>query len=88
MSITAPLLARVVDKVVDRGAAAHAGKVLATLKQLFKFAQARGYIDISPATPLSPVDLGVVSNPPRLTGACVPVDVTDLVLNRPQLKRR
>ena len=62
VSITAPLLARVVDKVVDRGAAAHAGKVLATLKQVFKFAQARGYIDISPATPLSPLDLGVKSN--------------------------
>ena len=62
MSITTPSLTRVVDKVVDRGAAAHAGKVLATLKQLFRYAQARGYIDISPAYPMSPGDLGVVSN--------------------------
>jgi integrase len=62
VSITTPTLTRVVDKVVDRGAKAHAGKVLATLKQLFKYAQVRGYTDISPAYPLNPGDLGVVTN--------------------------
>ena len=61
-SITTPSLTRVVDTVVDRGAKAHAGKVLATIKQLFKFAQVRGYIDSSPAYPLNPGDLGVVTN--------------------------
>ena len=48
--------------MVDRGAKALAGKVLATIKQLFKFAQVRGYIDSSPAYPLNPGDLGVVNN--------------------------
>jgi integrase len=62
VSITTPTLTRVIDKVVDRGAKSHAGKVLATLKQLFKYAQVRGYTDISPAYPLNPGDLGVVTN--------------------------
>jgi integrase len=40
----------------------HAGKVLAILKQLFRFAVGRGYIDQSPAYALDPKDLGVESN--------------------------
>ena len=46
--------------VVERGAVAHAGKVTAILKQLFKFAEGRGYIDRSPAYSLDKKDLGVV----------------------------
>lgn len=54
--------AAVVERVVDRGATVHAGKVLVLLKQLLRFAQARGYTDRNPADPLDPKDLGVVSN--------------------------
>jgi integrase len=61
-SITTPTLARAIDKVVDRGATVHANKVLGTLKQVFNFAQARGFVDRSPAHPLKGQDLGVVSN--------------------------
>ena len=61
-SITPPTLARVVDKVVDRGAAVHANKVLATLKQIFNYAQARGFVDRSPAHPLKAQDLGIVNS--------------------------
>jgi integrase len=49
-----------VQVVVKRGAIAHAGKVTAILKQLFKFAEGRGYIDRSPAYALDKKDLGVV----------------------------
>ena len=49
-----------VQVVVKRGAVAHAGKVTAILKQMFKFAEGRGYIDRSPAYALDKKDLGVV----------------------------
>ncbi len=49
-----------VKHVVDRGAVAHAGKVTAILKQLFKFAEGRGYIDRSPAYSLDKKDLGII----------------------------
>jgi len=61
-TLTAPAVAAVVESVVDRGATTHAGKVLAVLKQLFKFAESRGYIDRSPAYALDRKDLGVVDN--------------------------
>ena len=61
-TLTAPTVAGVVESVVDRGAATHAGKVLTILKQLFKFAESRGYIDRSPAYALDRKDLGVVDN--------------------------
>jgi integrase len=61
-TLTAPTVAALVESVVDRGAAAHAGKVLAVTKQLFKFAESRGYIDRSPAYALDRKDLGVVDN--------------------------
>lgn len=51
-----------VQVVVKRGAIAHAGKVTSILKQLFKFAEGRGYIDRSPAYALDKKDLGVVLN--------------------------
>nr|HIL75273.1 site-specific integrase [Rhodospirillales bacterium] len=50
-----------VQVVVNRGATTHAGKVTAILKQLFKFAEGRGYIERSPAYALDKKDLGVVS---------------------------
>ena len=61
-TLTAPTVAAVVESVVDRGATTHAGKVLTILKQLFKFAESRGYIDRSPAYALDRKDLGVVDN--------------------------
>jgi integrase len=54
--------AGVVERVVDRGATVHAGKVLGTLKQFLRFAQARGYTDKNPAAPLDPKDLGIEVN--------------------------
>jgi len=49
-----------VETVVDRGAASHAGKVLSLAKQMFRFAEGRGYIDRSRAYALDRKDLGVV----------------------------
>ncbi|MBT7435373.1 MAG: tyrosine-type recombinase/integrase [Gammaproteobacteria bacterium] len=51
-----------VQVVVKRGAVTHAGKVTAILKQLFKFAEGRGYIERSPAYALDKKDLGVVTS--------------------------
>ncbi|WP_242352400.1 site-specific integrase [Anaeromyxobacter sp. SG64] len=51
-----------IERVVDRGAPVHAGKVLALLKQLLRFAEARGYRVGNPAGPLDPKDLGVENN--------------------------
>ncbi len=51
-----------VNAVIERGAKTHAGKVLAILKQLFKFAEGNGYIDRSPAYALDKKNLGVVDN--------------------------
>ena len=48
--------------MVDRGASTHAGKVLQILKQMFRFAEGRGYIDHSPAYALDKKDLGCVDN--------------------------
>lgn len=61
-TISAVAIANCVQLVVNRGAAVHANKVLAILKQLFKFAEARGYIERSPAYSLDKKDLGVVTN--------------------------
>jgi integrase len=52
----------VVRRTVTRGAVAHAGKVLSTLKQFFNWAQANGYTDRTPAFPLRGRHLGVVEN--------------------------
>jgi len=61
-TLTAPTVVHVVEAVVDRGAETHAGKVLATLKQMFRFAEGRGTIHHSPAYALDRKDLGVVAN--------------------------
>lgn len=53
-------LTKCIDIVVERGAIAHAGKVTAILKQLFKFAEGKGFIDRSPAYSLDKKDLGIV----------------------------
>jgi integrase len=52
----------VVKKTVARGAPVHAGKVLATLKQLFGWAQSNGFTDRNPAAPLRGRHLGVEVN--------------------------
>ncbi|MEW7986518.1 MAG: tyrosine-type recombinase/integrase [Candidatus Thiodiazotropha endolucinida] len=57
--ITTPVIASAVEKVVNRGAAAHAGKVLAILKQMFRYAEGRGFMDRNPAYSLDRKDLGV-----------------------------
>ncbi|MEJ1341052.1 MAG: tyrosine-type recombinase/integrase [Candidatus Sedimenticola sp. (ex Thyasira tokunagai)] len=61
-SVTAPAVASMVDKVVERGAATHAGRVLGIAKQMFRFAVSRGYIGISPAETIKSMDLGIESN--------------------------
>lgn len=61
-TLTAPTVASMVESVVDRGAKTHAGKVLSVAKQMFRFAEGRGYIDRSPAYALDRKDLGVVDN--------------------------
>ncbi|NOQ14243.1 MAG: tyrosine-type recombinase/integrase [Methyloprofundus sp.] len=59
-TISTVALTKCIDIVVERGAVAHAGKVTAYLKQIFKFAEGKGYIDRSPAYSLDKKDLGVV----------------------------
>lgn len=61
-TISTVTLTKCIDIVVDRGAVSHAGKVTAILKQLFKFAEGKGYIDRSPAYSLDKKDLGIISN--------------------------
>jgi integrase len=52
----------VIKRVVARGAPVHAGKVLATLKQLFNWAQANGFTDRNPSAPLRGRHIGVEVN--------------------------
>ena len=59
-SLTTPTVASMVEGVVNRGARTHAGSVLSITKQMFRFAEARGYIERSPAYALDRKDLGVV----------------------------
>ena len=61
-SLTAPIVAEMIEGVVNRGAQTHAGSVLSITKQMFKFAESRGYIERSPAYSLDRKDLGVVDN--------------------------
>lgn len=60
--VSTPEVAAIVEAVVDRGAASHAGKVLAILKQMFKYAEGQGHISHSPAYALERDNLGVVAN--------------------------
>jgi integrase len=59
-NLATPAVSPVIDMMVERGAATHAGKALATMKQMFRFAEARGYVERSPAASLDPTDLGVI----------------------------
>ena len=59
-TISTVALTKCIDIVVERGATSHAGKVTAILKQLFKFAEGKGFIDRSPAYSLDKKDLGIV----------------------------
>jgi integrase len=61
-TLSAPVIATMIEQVVDRGARTHAGKVLAIAKQMFRFAEARGWIDRSPAYALDKKDLSIVDN--------------------------
>ncbi len=61
-AVTTIAVSKVVSIVVNRGATGHAGKVLSTLKQLFKFAESRGFIEHSPAYSLEPKGLGITTN--------------------------
>jgi integrase len=51
-----------IEQVVDRGAHMHAGKVLGIVKQMFRFAEGRRWIDRSPAYALDKKDLSIVDN--------------------------
>jgi len=59
-TISTVALTKCIDIVVERGATSHAGKVTAILKQLFKFAEGKSFIDRSPAYSLDKKDLGIV----------------------------
>ena len=61
-TLSAPVIAAMIEQVVDRGARTHAGKVLAIVKQMFRFAEARGWIDRNPAYALDKKDLSIVDN--------------------------
>ncbi|MEW8439912.1 MAG: tyrosine-type recombinase/integrase [Candidatus Thiodiazotropha taylori] len=61
-TLKTPTVRAAVEAVVDRGATTHAGKVLAILKQLFRFGVSRGDMDHNPAEALDPMGLGVESN--------------------------
>ena len=61
-AVTTIAASKVVSIVVNRGATGHAGKVLSTMKQMFKFAESRGFIDHSPAYSLEPKGLGITTN--------------------------
>jgi len=60
-SVTTRDVRQLVEAVVERGAATQAGRVLAHVKQLFRFAQGRDDIQSNPADPLDPEALGVVN---------------------------
>jgi hypothetical protein len=61
-TLSAPVIAAMIEQVVDRGARTHAGKVLAIVKQMFRFAEARGWLDRNPAYALDKKDLSIVEN--------------------------
>ena len=61
-TLSAPVIATMIEQVVDRGARTHAGKVLAIVKQMFRFAEARGWIDRNPAYALDKKDLSIIDN--------------------------
>jgi integrase len=60
-SVTSREVRELVERVVERGASTHAGRVMAHVKQLFKFAQGRDDVQANPAAPLTPEALGVVN---------------------------
>lgn len=57
--IKTPHLTKIVEGVVTRGAAVHAGKVLAVIKQVFRYAHGMGYIAHNPAASMDSKNLGV-----------------------------
>lgn len=61
-SVTSRDVRQVVESVVARGATTQAGKVLAIIKQLFRFAQGRDEMAANPAAALDAGALGVVRN--------------------------
>ncbi len=60
--ITPAIIQGVVESVVARGAPVHAGKVLAILKQLFRFGVSNGTLEYNPAGDLDALALGVENN--------------------------
>ena len=61
-AITPAIIRGVVEAVVARGAPTHAGKVLAILKQLFRFGVSNGTLEYNPASELDALALGVENN--------------------------
>jgi len=61
-TLSVPVIATMIEQVVDRGVRTCAGKVLAIRKQLFSFSEARGWIDLNPAYALDKKDLSIVDN--------------------------
>lgn len=61
-SITAPEIAAVVKEVAERGSRTQAGRTLAYVKGIFRYARGHGLVDTNPADALDPEALGVVEN--------------------------
>jgi len=61
-AVNTPTVRNVVKIVVDREKTTHAGKVLAILKQMFRFAVSNAFMANNPAESLEPDALGVVNN--------------------------
>lgn len=60
-SLVAPKVARPVESAINAGAKVYAAKVLAVVKQMFRFAEARGFIVRSPAQALKVDDFDIES---------------------------
>ncbi|MEW8318764.1 MAG: site-specific integrase [Candidatus Thiodiazotropha sp.] len=61
-ALSAPIVGIPVKNAVKRGAKVHAVKVAAILKQMFKFAEGRGFVERSPAYALDPKNYGAVTD--------------------------
>lgn len=61
-TVNTMVIRNTVNRVIDRGAKSHAGKVLSILKSMFNFAMATGVLTNNPALPLTKDALGVVNN--------------------------
>ena len=62
-TVTTVQLGNIIDAMVARDAKVHAGRCLAVMKQMFAFAESRGFMDRNPATSMKRADYGISSEP-------------------------